>query len=569
MKKIKEMISLIVILLTLTGCVKMEVNMEIRKDKSMTLGIIQAANESLINQGTADLLDEEEKKEFQDAGYKIEDYKEKEMIGYKITKEIKNIDEVSTKEEITSDLGLNELKDNNYIFTIKKGLFKNTYKATLKNSDTEQINDSLNNDLTDNSNPDDILEDDSLTDEEITIDNDITIENEDETIDIIEEDNSNNSLEDFDYSALMSGIEVSMKVKLPYKALSNNATTIENDGTTLTWDLMNFKEEEIKFEFEMYNTKNIIIISSIGLIIILLIIFLIIKKTKKKKTIINNNNNLETNSYITQQQNTNPNMTQVPTQETQQQLNNNNQTDIISTAQEQVINSNKQLNNIQTNQVENQNPVQTPTNIPIQEQQPLNITPQNNIPIFEPIQPTPVQNPIQTNSNTIFNQTVHLETPNISINQNEITQNQPINNINQTITTPVNNTINEQPIIQNQNIFEKVQSTNNVFENNISTTTTIQQVQNNTPQIPNQQINQNGPIENNNQQFNSNPIFTPQEQPQTNSVQQPINLEPLPNPMNLEQIGVSTEIQQQTEEQNIPTQQPSQYDSILSNNTDN
>lgn len=567
MKKIKEMISLIVILLTLTGCVKMEVNMEIRKDKSMTLGIIQAANESLINQGTADLLDEEEKKEFQDAGYKIEDYKEKEMIGYKITKEIKNIDEVSTEEEITSDLGLNELKDNNYIFTIKKGLFKNTYKATLKNSDTEQINDSLNNDLPDNSNPDDILEDDSLTDEEITIDNDITIENEDETIDITEEDNSNNSLEDFDYSALMSGIEVSMKVKLPYKALSNNATTIENDGTTLTWDLMNFKEEEIKFEFEMYNTKNIIIISSIGLIIILLIIFLIIKKTKKK-TITNNNNNLETNSNITQQQNTNPNLTQGPTQETQQPLNNNNQTNIISTPQEQVINSNQQLNNIQTNQVENQNTVQTLTNIPIQEQQPINITPQNNVPIFEPFQPNPVQPPIQTNSNTIFNQTEHLETPNISINQNAISQNQPINNINQTITTPVNNTINEQPIIQNQSIFEKVKSTNNVFENNISTTTPTQQVQNNTTQIPNQQINQNGPTENNNQQFNSNPIFTPQEQPQTNSVQQPINLEPLPNPMNLEQIGVSTEVQQQTEEQNIPAQQPSQYDSILSNNTD-
>ena len=32
----KKIISMIIILLTLTGCVKMEVNMEIRKDKSMT-----------------------------------------------------------------------------------------------------------------------------------------------------------------------------------------------------------------------------------------------------------------------------------------------------------------------------------------------------------------------------------------------------------------------------------------------------------------------------------------------------------------------------------------------------
>ena len=44
---------------------------------------------------------------------------------------------------------------------------------------------------------------------------------------------------------------VSSKVNLPYKALSSNATNIENDGTTLTWDFMKFKEDtEIKKEIE-------------------------------------------------------------------------------------------------------------------------------------------------------------------------------------------------------------------------------------------------------------------------------------------------------------------------------
>ena len=79
-----------------------------------------------------------------------------------------------------------------------------------------------------------IMDDELLTDEDLTFENDITID-DDETLDITEED-TNSSLEDFDYSSLMSEIEVSMKVKLPYKALSNNATTVENDGTSLTWD---------------------------------------------------------------------------------------------------------------------------------------------------------------------------------------------------------------------------------------------------------------------------------------------------------------------------------------------
>lgn len=555
----KKIISMIIILLTLTGCVKMEVNMEIRKDKSMTLGIIQAANESLINQGTADLLDEEEKKEFQESGYKIEDYKEKEMVGYKITKDIKNIDEVSTEEEVTSDLGLDNLKDNNYIFTVKKGLFKNTYKATLKNSDTDKINDSLNNDLTDNSNPDDTLEDEIimddelLTDEDLTFENDITID-DDETLDITEED-TNNSLEDFDYSALMSGIEVSMKVKLPYKALSNNATTVENDGTSLTWDLMKFEGEEIKFEFEMYNTKNIIILSGTIILFVIIIIFIIIKKSKKNKK--KQSNNIETTQNI------------MPTQDINQNQNTEPNTQTIE--QNPNTNPNQQQNIGITPVLDNQTPPQIPINEPAQEQQ-INNTSINNIPVFEPIQ----NQTSSVNANqqqVIFNPTMN--------------QTQSINNINQVPTT-LNNNISVEPVMETSNIFENQESLNQPLENNNQIFEPIHQVQNGMNEIFNQQINQQPNAENNiqqqipsqpinqsqpmitsNIQQTSNEIFPAQEQPQLNQVQQPINLESMPNPMNLEQIGVSTIQQQQVEEQNIPTPKPSQYDSILSNNTDN
>ena len=77
----KKIISMIIILLTLTGCVKMEVNMEIRKDKSMTLGIIQAINKSLMDEGysTSDILEEEEKNNLEENGFRIESYSDNEM----------------------------------------------------------------------------------------------------------------------------------------------------------------------------------------------------------------------------------------------------------------------------------------------------------------------------------------------------------------------------------------------------------------------------------------------------------------------------------------------------------
>ena len=129
-------------------------------------------------------------------------------------------------------------------------------------------------------------------------------------------------------------------------------------------------------------------------------------------------------------------------------------------------------------------------------------------------------------------------------------QTQSINNINQEPTT-LNNNVSVEPVMQSSNIFENQSLVNQPIENNIQ------------PQIQSQ------PMITPNIQQTSNEIFPTQEQPQLNQMQQPINLESMPNPMNLEQIGVSTMQQQQVEEQNISIPKPSQYDSILSNNTDN
>lgn len=317
MNKLKRIIMLLVILITVTGCVKLEMSMDIKSDKSMTLGIIQAINKSLLEQGNSNMINEEEIAELKKAGYTVEKYSKDDMEGYQITIKIKNIDTVSTDDDITTDLGASKLTNNKYIFTVKKGLFKNTYKATLKSSDSEEATNSLDSQIGEDTTYDDsdvvtdeedIYTEDNYLDDELTEDNlngDAYL-NEDFTEYDYSNENSpaddNNSF-DYDYSSLLSSMDLTMKVNLPHPAISSNATTIDNNGKTLTWDLMNFEEETMNFEFELYNTTNFILIAVFGLLIILIIILIIIKTNKKKKkqtneTLSNNNTNLSQGNNV-------------------------------------------------------------------------------------------------------------------------------------------------------------------------------------------------------------------------------------------------------------------------------
>ena len=79
MRKLRSVVVLLVVTLLLTGCVKYNVNMEIRKDKSMNFEMIYAMNSSLL-QGK-DVFDEKELKEIKDKGFKVEKYdKDKDLL---------------------------------------------------------------------------------------------------------------------------------------------------------------------------------------------------------------------------------------------------------------------------------------------------------------------------------------------------------------------------------------------------------------------------------------------------------------------------------------------------------
>ena len=371
MKKSLKLLSIMLVVFLMTGCVKSHVNMEINKDKSMNLSLIAAIDSSFLEQsGEDDLLENEEIKEFEEKGFKTEKYSDDSMTGYKFTKNFANIDDLSSEKETTLDL--NALADEetpNNVFTVKKGFFKNTYTAKVKNNATDELQSQIEN-----------ADQTTTTDDnQMNIEDDTTIQgsNDTQTDTNVQDDTDTQTDSSFDFSSnmdmsmLSSTLDMKFNVTLPYKAISSNATSTENDGKTLVWNLVN-TQDDIEFTFELYNMNNIYLTVGLAVILIILIIVIIIMSKRKPKA---------------------PLGTPVPVENTP-------------------------VNNV----VPNQAPVTPITNMPqtnIQE----NITP--NVTSNQTINQMPVQNtePIvqpQTQNNQATVQTQTIDNPQIQVNQNPV-----------------------------------------------------------------------------------------------------------------------------------------------------
>lgn len=371
MKKSLKLLSIMLVVFLMTGCVKSHVNMEINKDKSMNLSLIAAIDSSFLEQsGEDDLLENEEIKEFEERGFKTEKYSDDSMTGYKFTKNFANIDDLSSEKETTLDL--NALADEetpNNVFTVKKGFFKNTYTAKVKNNATDELQSQIEN-----------ADQTTTTDDnQMNIEDDTTIQgsNVTQTDTNVQDDTDTQTDSSFDFSSnmdmsmLSSTLDMKFNVTLPYKAISSNATSTENDGKTLVWNLVN-TQDDIEFTFELYNMNNIYLTVGLAVILIILIIVIIIMSKRKPKA---------------------PLGTPVPVENTP-------------------------VNNV----VPNQAPVTPITNMPqtnIQE----NITP--NVTSNQTINQMPVQNtePIvqpQTQNNQATVQTQTFDNPQIQVNQNPV-----------------------------------------------------------------------------------------------------------------------------------------------------
>ncbi|MBQ6538718.1 MAG: hypothetical protein IJL76_00370 [Bacilli bacterium] len=260
MKRYIKILFVFVIAFLLTGCMKAEFTMTINKDKSMDLGIIYAFDDSLMEQGQSSSTNfDEQSKELKKKGFSVTGYKKDGKTGIEATKRFKNIDEMSSSDS-NSKIDLNSYMENKKDkngFKVKKGLFKNHYYATVE-VDTSTTNTTTNNRQ------------------------------------YREEDNNSNG--DADYSSLMSNMDLSFNVILPFKAIKSNATSTEDNGKKLKWDLTKVKED-MTFEFALYNYRNIYIAGGVLLVIILLIVSSIMTRNKEAKpTISKDLNNVHNTS---------------------------------------------------------------------------------------------------------------------------------------------------------------------------------------------------------------------------------------------------------------------------------
>ena len=277
MKKLKYLLLLCVLAIVTTGCVKFNVNMDIKKDKSMEFSIIYAFDKSMM--GESNSLKEEDFAEAKNQGFEIEKYSQDGMEGFKLIKKVANIDEVSTESDVTYDLSglMGKDESNKYIFKVVKGTDKNTYIAKIKfdsntgsnTTEEETVETTVEEDTTDET----TVNEDATTPDEISLG--------DEETPSVTSDNT-----DMDLSGLMENLDLSFNVTLPYGAVSSNATTKEDDNKKLSWKLGTSGEQFIEFTFELKNNEscgnNLILYIGIGVCAALIIGVLVVVLSKKK-----------------------------------------------------------------------------------------------------------------------------------------------------------------------------------------------------------------------------------------------------------------------------------------------
>lgn len=415
MKKGKYLLLMISMILLLTGCMKFNANMDIKKDKSMNFSIIYAFDTSMF--GDTELVTDENKENLKKQGFDIADYSEDKMKGVTLTKKIKNIDDVSSNDDLEYNLSgiMEETGENPYIFKVKKGLLKNTYKAKFKFNTSDS---NLSNTDTDSDNDSDLEFDED--DEDEIKDNDV-------------EDNNDNDLSDMDLSNMTSSMDLSFNVTLPYGAKSNNATSTSDGNKKLSWNLATNQQEYIEFEFEIYNMTVIYIIGGAGVLLIIIIIALIVKKGKSKKNTGNSSNipvqEVQTNT-VNQNVNSQESNINVEPQNVQpvQPIVEQSQQPI-----ESVQSQEQEANNIDVQPTDStQNPVVSEPNVEtepqsVQSEQP--ITEQTQEPVDNISEQSPVNMEQESSQNDILepSETVVPEQPTI----NDIPETQSVNQVNE------------------------------------------------------------------------------------------------------------------------------------------
>ena len=300
MKKIRNFVLLCLVAIMATGCIKFNATMDIRKDKSMDFVVIYAIDKSIMGEGNS--IEEGHFDQLKDQGFKVEKYNEGNFEGFKLTKKINNIDEVSTSDDVIYNLSgmVDETEGNKYMFKVVKDGEKSTYYAKLKfdSNDSTLTTETIDDE---EEKPDE----ETLTtgtDEELTVtsgNEDATMTEENKTT----EEKLTTSLDDMDLSGLMSGLDLSFSVNLPSSAISSNATTKSDNDTKLSWKLGYSGSQTIEFAFTIdpnASDSNILLYVGIGVgvLVLLAVIILLIRKGGKKDVVPVNDASIKINNDV-------------------------------------------------------------------------------------------------------------------------------------------------------------------------------------------------------------------------------------------------------------------------------
>lgn len=327
MKRIYKIIALFIIIISCSACAKDETIMTINNDKSLNIEVNLG-----YPVGSTKIIDIAKLKDNAGSiGYFVDSYHDNMFSGYRLSKKIKNINDVSTKENINLNLAdiITGKIDDSKLFKVDKGFFKNTYYANFTydfkeiyqytpkiylfgselNSNTSDIKNYINEYIKKKNYNIELVEYEVLTNpDNFNIMNN-TITNLNETykgipIVIINDKiiNYNENIKDsialeidnifntgiysdvFDEN-LDTSYELTYVVNLPSRAISNNATTSTDDNKTLIWTCNYFSDNKIEYSFSMFNISSIIIIiiSITTLIVSGIVGFILYNKIKKDK----------------------------------------------------------------------------------------------------------------------------------------------------------------------------------------------------------------------------------------------------------------------------------------------
>lgn len=274
MKRCKLFIIALSLVLLVSGCSNVNTTMKINKDKSMNLSYIISLDKNYLGNKTFnDLFSSKNINSLENNGYNVTDYEDDNNFGYKISTNVKDIDTISSSEDLKINLLsllYSNVQDELYIFKRTDGVLKNQYEANFSVDLSEALQE----------NP--------------------------------------NILTNMVATPVLS---YSFSLELQSEVITSNATSISADKKTLTWQFDNIynNPSNITFTFEAYNKPMLYMlyvgIGLLGLIILSTIVrtLMWISDTFKK---------IKKNRYIRAQRKMEKKLAKSRLKEEEQQINN-------------------------------------------------------------------------------------------------------------------------------------------------------------------------------------------------------------------------------------------------------